>query len=167
MRHSALTRLSSKWSCLFHIGCQFAWGISSIIGKGGQLQGEGHQLMWSQFTSSQSTLSPWLVHGERVVGRLPHMRGPGLMQEYRADGCLTQSRCSVASASLSTQFMCHTEVPAMCVMLELKETWGAFWQHVHHCPVRKEPIYHLCIFLPNGILKSQDVFVVAVWNPTS
>lgn len=25
------------------MGCQFVWGISSVIGKAGQLQGEGHQ----------------------------------------------------------------------------------------------------------------------------
>lgn len=50
------------------------------------------------------------------------MRGPELMQENRAEGYLTKSRCSVASASQCAQIICHTEVPAMCVMLELKES---------------------------------------------
>lgn len=43
------------------------------------------------------------------------MRGPGLMQENRAEGCLTKSRCAVVSASQCVPIISQREAPAVRV----------------------------------------------------
>lgn len=58
------------------------------------------------------------------------------MQENRAEGWLTRSRCSVASASQRARLIRHAEAPTMCVTLELTETQGALaWFVAAHTPL--------------------------------
>lgn len=131
-KQSALTRLSSKWSCT----AWWAIGIHVRVLVSKRWSNEGLKQIWR----SPSTLVPiYLFPPPRVtclfdsfmakqhLEKLHQRKEPEPMKKVKSNGCLANSRCAVVGANQCVQIRSHEEAPSVTIRHRRWIEWKPRW----------------------------------------